>query len=262
MHQIFDQLTKLTADLRRYLEPLADSLERLAKGVEPYLREIEPYLQGFVLYDAIAKARETTGWLPYRTIPFARYFQECGGSAEAFCAQVSSYYENHALEVVQDIASRLDDYAVDDEAKVTLREALDAHQYGLFRCVCRVLPPEIERVIREDWLAIHDVTSLKNTLFEGKINEKSLSDFVLDGSQDLVLFGLLAFHLFAWVNDRETIDQEPTPNRHAATHGWTPYSSAQSSLNAIICADYVFRLTTSFRATRREELTYGYGSQQ
>ena len=181
MHQIFDQMAKLTADLRRYLEPLADSLERLAKGVEPYLREIEPYLQGFVLYDAIAKARETTGWLPYRTIPFARYFQECGGSAEAFCAQVSSYYENHALEVVQDIASRLDDYAVDDEAKVTLREALDAHQYGLFRCVCRVLPPEIERVIREDWLAIHDATSLKNALFEGKLNEKSLSDFVLAG---------------------------------------------------------------------------------
>ena len=58
MHQIFDQMAKLTADLRRYLEPLADSLERLAKGVEPYLREIEPYLQGFVLYDAIAKARD------------------------------------------------------------------------------------------------------------------------------------------------------------------------------------------------------------
>ena len=241
--------------LNEHLEPLARGLVRLAE-------EFKPYLQGFLLYDAIAKARETTGWLPYRTVPFAQYFRECGGDTKAFNAQVSSYYNNHALDIVKDINARLVNYETDDEAKATLREALSAHQYGLFRCVCRVLPPEIERVIREDWLAIQDVATLRAPLFEGKINERSLSDFALDGSHDLLLFDLLTSHLFAWVTNRQTVYGESTPNRHAATHGWVTYSSIQSSLNSIICTDYVFRLTTSFQSAKREDLPDPYGTQQ
>ena len=103
---------------------------------------------------------------------------------------------------------------------------------------------------------------VKIPLFEGKINERSLSDFALDGSHDLVLFDILTSHLFAWVTDRETVNGEPTPNRHAATHGWVNYSSIQSSLNSIICTDYVFRLTTSFQSAKREELPDPYGTQQ
>ena len=244
---MFNRMTMLTTELNKHLEPLAKVLVRLAE-------EIKPYLQGFLLYDAVAKVRETTGWLPYRTVPFAQYFKECGGDTKAFNAQVSSYYNHHALDIVKDINARLGNYEIDDEAKATLREALSAHQYGLFRCVCRVSPPEIERVIREDWLAIQDVTTLKPSLLKGKINERSLSDFAIDGPHDLELFGLLTFHLFSWVKDLETVNREPTPNRHAATHGWLPYSSAQSSLNSIICMDYVFRLTTSFKLAKREEM--------
>ena len=37
---------------------------------------------------------------------------------------------------------------VDDEAKTTFGEALNAHEAGFYRSVCRVLMPEIERVSR------------------------------------------------------------------------------------------------------------------
>lgn len=254
MHDIFDQMTTFTTKFNQHLEPLAMGLGRLAE-------EFKPYLQGLLVYDAAAKARETTGWLPYRTVPFDQYFRECGGDTKAFSARVSSYYSNHALDIVKDINARLANYGTDDEAKATLQEALSAHQRGLYRCVCRVLPPEMERVIREDWLAIRDVAALKTPLFEGKINKRSLSDFALDGSHDLLLFDLITSHLFAWVHSRQTVYGESTPNRHAATHGWVAYSSIQSSLNSIICTDYVFRLTTSFHSARREELPGPYGTQ-
>ena len=243
MQQIIDQMTLLSARLDEHLKPLVSDLVRLGNT-------IAPTVEAFILYDKIAKAREVTGWLPYRTVPFTEFFRECGDDVEALSAKISGYYETHELDIIGDIDSELARYDVDDEAKATLKEALKAHKCGLFRCTCRVLPPEIERVIREDWLGIRDVKTLNPNRFEKAINtnEKALSDFILNGPQDLVLFGLFANHLFAWVESRENVAREPTPNRHAASHGWIPYSSRQSSLNAIICADYIFRLTTSFKA--------------
>jgi hypothetical protein len=248
MQQLSHRITAFVTELNGYLEPLASSLAQVAK-------EMEPMFQAFILYDGIAKAREATGWLPYRTVPFTQYFRECGGDIAALTTCISSYYEHHASVILQDIALQLPAYDIDNEAKETLSEALSAHEYRLFRCSCRVLLPEIERVIREDWLGIQEVKTLSQALLEGEINKKSLSDFVLNGPQDLVLFGPFASHLFSWVASRADVAQESIPNRHAAAHGWVSYSSSQSSLNTIICADYIFRLTTSFKATKTKEFT-------
>ena len=248
MQQLPQVIEAIIAELNRYLEPLANRLMQAAK-------ELEPMIQAFIIYDGIAKAREATGWLPYRTVPFAQYFRECGEDTHKLTAQISNYYENYGSIIVQDIASQLLEYDIDEEARSALQEALCAHEYGLFRCACRVLLPEIERVIREDWIKIQGLKTLSQPLLEKEINKRALSDFVLNGPVDLVLFGPFAEHLFAWVNNRADVEQESIPNRHAVTHAWVPYSSKQSSLNAIICTDYIYRLTTSFKAMERDRLT-------
>ena len=70
----------------------------------------------------------------------------------------------------------------------------------------------------QPWLGIQGVKTLSQGLLEGEINKKALSDFVLNGPGDLVLFGPFTEHLFRWVHDRADVEQESIPNRHAATH--------------------------------------------
>lgn len=255
LQEVVSRMAELSAELNKYLEPLARRLVEGVKAMEPVVQALVPMVQTFILYDGIAKAREATGWLPYHTVPFTEFFRECGEDKEALIVKISSYYEDHHLDIAHDIRSHLPEYDIDDEAKATLGEALAAHGFGLYRCTCRVLLPEIERVIREDWIGIRDIKTLKEQVFQGEINQKSLSDFVLRGPQDLVLFGPFAKHLFAYYESREGVEQEPIPNRHAAAHGWVSYSSKRHSLNTLILADYVFRLTGSFKAMEGDEVS-------
>ena len=247
MQNLSDQMNRLVAGLEMHLKPLSTFLQAVAQ-------QLQPMIQGIVFYDQIAKSKEATGWLPYRTVPFAEFLRTCGADAAAFSAKVNEYYETYSSTITEDIASQIESYDVDDEAKETLREALRAHSCGLFRCVCRVLLPEMERVIQADWRGVQGIQTLNQRTLETEINKYALSDFAPNGPHDLVIFGLFANHLFTWVQNRSQVDQETLPNRHAATHGWASYSSRQSSLNTIICADYIFRLTTNIKAANEEKL--------
>ena len=209
------------------------------------LEELKQLALGFFLLHGIAEASEASGWLPYRTVPFEQHFLDCGGDIEALTNRVSSYYENHGEVITRDVESALPGYGVDAEAKATLAEALKAHGCELYRSSCRVLLPEIERVIREDWLNIKDLQPLSQKALIKKTEQYHLEDFV-HGSGDLVLFGRIFDHLFVRFDGVQPADAHAAPNRHAATHGWAIYSSQQDSLNTIVCADYVFRMVTSF----------------
>ena len=101
-------------------------------------------------------------------------------------------------------------------------------------------------MIREDWLNIKDLRPLSQKALVKKTEQYHLEDFV-QGSGDLVLFGRVFDHLFVRFDGVQPADARAAPNRHAAAHGWAIYSSQQDSLNTIICADYVFRMVTSFR---------------
>ena len=165
---------------------------------------------------------------------------------------------------------------VDDEAKATFREALEAHEAGLYRCVGRVLFPEIERVFRA---ALFDgrTGSISYKCFVnqliGRDANLDLGDFLIAGMQDMVLFEYLTqgvlknadtssggSHsdppeyepgLAARVDETnfEWVRRSQIPTRHAVVHGLVVYSSQQSSLNALFIADYLFSVL--FRALRR-----------
>jgi hypothetical protein len=238
-----DEMAALSVEFNKYIEPLTNNLARLAKGTAPLA-------QALVLSSRIDEAAKATGWLPYRTVPYDQFHRECGGDVDAFSVRVSCCYKDHSHIILKDIDCQLSNYDVDAEAKATLREALEAHRNGLYRCVCRVLMPEIERVIREDWLGIEKIRPLKQQWIKEEIGNHYLEDFILDGPADCVLFDRLLEDLFVWVKSRKQVRRRSTVNRHAATHGWISYSSMQYSMNTIICADYIFRMVTYFRKKR------------
>ena len=196
---------------------------------------------------ALWKATEESGWLPYHALPMDRVFGDGEAEFEAFGDLLDAYYRAHGMDIVRDVASAMASFDVDDEAKATLREALHAHEHELYRASCRVLLPEIERVIREDWLGIKGVQALTQKALMTLPEHIELGDLAGEFG-DLVRLGGIS-NAFAWF---ETIESPgPAPNRHAATHGWAVYDSEQDSLNTIICTDYVYRVATALKERKR-----------
>ena len=213
-------------------------------GLRALAQFVVPFVAGIVYYDHIATFYETSGWLPYRTVPFRLHFVEHPKARSEAYPSIRKYYEDSSREILQDIETRVEGYEMDTEAVAVMEEAIQAHRAGLYRSVCRVLLPEIERVIRTDLLHISELISINQQDIRKRLEQQHLRDVVIDSPHDFVLFGIFYKHLFAPVKNNKPGNQF-VPNRHAGVHGWTAYSSRKQALNAIICADYVFRLVSS-----------------
>ena len=262
----FGRVAALFAEVSQHLGPLVLGWQHLMKTAAPIVLEVWPE---FVKWNVSSEVLGRAGWLPHYTTPFG-YIAECGKDIEAVRGRLLDYYTSSWQNVRSEIESRLSDYKIDAEAKATFDEALDAHEAGLYRCVCRVLFPEIERVVRAK-LFNNKVGSITfNKLIEKLVsavgtvahrdNPKFIDDFIPGGLYELYIFGHLTkalreedasesdkfiYGLFQSVlgeEDRERLKQDPVPNRHAAIHGLVVYSSPQNSLNTIFIADYIFRI--------------------
>ncbi|WP_419860065.1 hypothetical protein [Candidatus Palauibacter sp.] len=237
----------------------APAWQRLAEAFTPFaLHVVSEFDKWNVSSDLLRRA----GWLPHYTTPFD-LIRECNGSAEAVRDVVLDYYERDWQRVRERIEGHLSAYGVDEEAKATFHEALQAHETGLYRCVCRVLFPEVERVFRAQ-LFDNKVGPIGYGKFVRALvsDDRPLEEFVRNGLHGLSVFGHLTkgvrekdqlvseadeliFGLFSDVlneADRARLQRDPVPNRHAAIHGLVVYSSPQHSLNTIFMADYVFQI--------------------
>ena len=245
---LLSQIVATVERVSREFEPtsraISETVERLNQVVEPYLPVISQAIEGFLLYDLIVSAYESSGWLPHRAVPFKQFLTECERDRDKFIGLVSDYYEIHSQRILQQIRSQIMGYSVDQESKETLLECLQAHERGLYRCVYSTLWPEIERVLREKLLRINPYQGVGEAQIHIRINAFELSDFAVDGPWGLVLFGHLINSAFSKVGKGEGIQGLTTPNRHAVAHKFASYSSCQESLNTIIFSEYIFRLVT------------------
>lgn len=180
------------------------------------------------------------GWLPYHTVPF-QIVDECGDDLDLLDSRFSEYYRTRWSEIRDDMESRLEDYHIDDEAMETFREALVAHEAGLYRCVCRVLFPEIERTIGAGFRSKRLIEKLTGT--------GDLADYAFRELFGYVLFGRLVKHVYE-SGTRESLERDPVPNRHAAMHGLVSYSTHKHSMNMLILTDYIFQILHQVSGSR------------
>jgi hypothetical protein len=148
--------------------------------------------------------------------------------------------------------------SVDDEAKAAFREALDAHTVGMYRCVCRLLFPEIERVARLEiydgrvgkrMTSQHDLRKLAGRLTPGALEPI--------GFLNLNLFKKLQGHLYDDIKTEEhrvRCEADAVPNRHAALHGFVVYATMQNSLNTIFMTDYILQIIDYYKRRAEVEL--------
>ena len=151
----------------------------------------------------------------------------------------------------RDIEASLAEYDIDDEATATFVEALNAHEPGFYRSVCRVLMPEIERVSRVELHGdrLYRITS--QPLMRELAGQLPISTVEPGGFLGLNLFRRLSEHLYEHVDDedsRRRFAEDPVPNRHTAVHGLVVYSSMQNSLNAVFMADFIFQVIGLLKA--------------
>ena len=232
-----------------FMQQLSEASQMWEAAVAPFVQVLNdlseffsPYVLAFVKYHKIVESFDATGWLPYHFAPF-HYVEECDEDIPLLGRRLSDYYRTQWDKIHLDIESRLESYHIDEEARKTFREALSAHKVEHYRCVCRVLFPEIERMIRFN--LFDDAGRIgSRSMVEKLTNERPLEEFSPREAFGFVLFGRLARHLYEEVKDEERgkFEKDSVPNRHAAMHGFVPYSTHKNSVNMIIMADYIFQI--------------------
>ena len=187
---------------------------------------------------------EEAEWFPHSTFP--RHLLNWNGH-EAYSDEiVLTYYRENWTTVSQVIEKELSECHVDMDVKEAVRQALIAHENGLYQLVPPSLFTAIERAVRV-------------CLYDDKVGHISVRDRLVnlagklpisilpDGLLGFVGFTQLSHHLYENIhtdNVRERFLGASIPNRHAAIHGLVIYSTEKHSLNTIFVAMYVFRILT------------------
>lgn len=200
----------------------------------------------------VAEKLAAEGWLPHHTMPEGEILA---------CADVSETmrhrYEDCWPSVQAAFLDNASSYQLDTEALDVLSDSLEAHGHGLYRVPSRLLFPEIERLSRT-YLhggAIRAITSqqdLRAVCME--LTPRALGKHAW---YSLHLMPILRDDLYRYVSTEEDLAAarlSKTPNRHAAMHGHIPYADHQSSLNALIMADFTFQVISALRASMEEGL--------
>lgn len=252
------------------------TLKRISDSVPVIHREFAETMIGFQttfrnVFGDIAKIKrlEPTGWLPHSSSPLHLLDDEI--EAEELRAQVETHYRANWSEIKAGFIERIAAYDLDDEAKETFLEALDAHEASHYRSVVRLLFPEIERIACKEF-------------YQGKLYEKpkegesqgkqitSLTGFretvldlpagdVIGFEYGMQLYEKLNDHLYSAVGSSKSrirrCEQDPVPNRNASLHGIVSYKSFQNSMNMLIMAEYTYHLFSVMKEYLLEESDEG-----
>ena len=248
-NQPIQGLLKLAGAVNRMLEPLQpfiQTMARVSEAITPFLEAVAPYIEHFVRYNKFIDAVRATGWLPYHTVSID-YVEECGDDISLLEAHLADFYQTNWEDIREDIETRLENYSISEETKFTFREALSAHSIGYYRCVCRVLFPEIDREFRRHFFNDSAGSISSRRMLEELTSRVELKHFLPREAYGWILFDRLVHHLYEPVDDsnRAQYGDDCVPNRHAAARGLVPYSTFKHSMNMIIMADYVCQILTS-----------------
>lgn len=254
-------MSNWVSDLSRFLVAMNAELERLSVAVAPYLEVVGRGMWNMAVNERLRETMAAAGWVHHHTTPLERIASHFNDPATVR-TMLDEYYARNWGDVRSSIESRIHEFNVDEEAEATFREALNAHEFKLYRCVCRVLFPEIERVLRVETFGYRRGRESSGKIIDRLVSDKTLTDFLPGGWLDLNSFARLTnrnvkrsdsvphdegFGLFADVSqsDLPRVQSDPVPNRNAALHGYVEYTTHQNSLNTIFIAEYVFRVIAS-----------------
>jgi len=247
----FPEVEALSAQLEAMTRGIRESMKGVIKALEPHIPAIMRALQDYKVGEELKAA----GWLPHDVIPI-ELVRDLKGPEEVNRVLENYFTENWST-VEPQLRRRYENVGLDNEALATMDEALRAHGDRLYRCVCRTVFPEIDRMARLRYYGPKgakggaSLDELRNQLGE----MLSWSDFGTHGFWFLHLFEAMMDTCYAHITTDMNPLENPTrhPNRHAIAHGFVSFSTAKDSMNTLFIADFMFHginaLSEAIKAT-------------
>ncbi|TIS51769.1 hypothetical protein [Mesorhizobium sp.] len=242
------------AKWQSFVAKVPDLLEQIRTTIDTIKHACQTIIEIATEIYEVDRALEPTGWLPHYTTPF----DTIRDNPEVEFGQLRDLLEMHYREnwdaVEQQFLDHLQLRDVDEETKAAFREALCAHRHGLYRAVVRSLFPEIEEEVRKSFFEGSTKVSLAGQSDLREVAARMPAGYVVPSGTEWRLFKKLTQHMYLRVDDENRISfaLDPVPNRHAALHGLVAYSTLQSSVNALIMADYALQIITSIKMLQRQ----------
>lgn len=192
---------------------------------------------------------EATGWLPHHTTPFDLINRFDDDQPNALAEALDHHYTEAWPEVRKAIEGRFVAYRMDEESQASFREALSAHELGLYRACSRTLFPELERVVRTRLKGgdIAAAITSQHDVREGMM-ELGISNFDPGGLTTMALVHKMADHVYAHVKTEDDLARaakDSVPNRHVVMHGLGGYASRQGSFNCLAMADFIVQVVAA-----------------
>jgi hypothetical protein len=242
---------KIGADIHRSLSSVVQNMAVAQTALNSAFSSLGDVFSEIAKQDKQAKLLESGRWLPHSTMPF--HLLTADMNPDEVDAIVLQYFAVNWQAVEEAFVGRVCSYAIDEEAKATFREALKAHELGLYRVAPRLLFPELERVGVDEF---HDGQHFEVNARGKPVGKASLKEIrnifgklpagvTFRFPYGWRLYKKVQSHLYEAVQMSEQIStakENSVPNRHAALHGIVQYNTPQTSLNAIIMADFMFHL--------------------
>lgn len=235
MNESMRSITSITADFQKRLDEVIKPIRDFSTGISniPLLQTIRRFSE-LIGYDG---ALNKSGWLPHHTTPETITSLTC---PETIHQELSSFYADQWPEVRKALKQNILQYTLDEESIAVFNEALAAHEAGMYRSVCRLVFPEIERLNRKKfspgtYKGMASVPELQNILEELPIDHLR--------RDTAAPFLKLMDHLYKKIKTEEdisVIEPDGVPNRHACVHGLIIYDTMQNSLNSIFMLEYIF----------------------
>jgi uncharacterized coiled-coil protein SlyX len=233
-------------EVMRHMADAAKRMQSLYPSLQPSPEQLRVFEQ-LAKTDRRKKALDRIGVLPHASTPLALLDGE--ESDDDLRAILEKHYRERWSGVSQDVLERSHRFSVDAEAKAALAEAVEAHQNGHYRSVCRLLLPEIERVTRVELLGNEVGTIHVDKVVGGPAMDLPISETTPAGYYALGLYERLTDHLYVKVGaaNRGNFERDLVPNRHAAIHGLIVYNSFWHSLNTIFMTDFAFQVVSAIK---------------
>lgn len=212
---------------------LASAVDWIARNQEVILNLVGQFFEGSAL--------EATGWLPHPVLATieGNLLQE-----HNLRQAVEHHYRANWHILRKELLANSSQATVDQTSKDVFADAVALHELGQYRAVCRLIFPELERMVRQELMQQRRGTATKLKELRRRLGELPASEHTRDPrSRALYLFAALETHLFEDIDSEEALQKfeaSGIPNRHACVRGLIDYNSYQNSLNMLILADYCY----------------------
>lgn len=239
---------RLEPEINQFQKAMKELSARQAnfqKAIQESMRPLYEFGQKIAALEKRAKLLDETGFLPHESTPYDLIELHLD-DAPALKQALENFYADEWPSVRKNIEARINALDIDAGAKAVMKEALDAHEQGYYQSVCRLLFPEIERVVRIEFYqgniekritSQHDLRKMTGDLTPGQALPHGMFGFRI--------YDRLTDHLYKNVETQEELEKisnDPVPNRHAVIHGLIQYNTMQNSLNTIFMTDYILQI--------------------